>query len=137
MHPLRPAIDVNRMRVITAVRRATFIRFARNDVAIVACVRIAPLPRDTRMAVLESIVFGFLRVSPIALIQALADLASDNAADHGTADCRKYIATAFADLIADDTSSDTAQNHACAGVVDPSLAVAAGGEQRTHHQRNR
>ena len=86
MHLLRPSVDINLVGVIPAIGDASLIGAARDDFAVVARIRVAPLPRRARLAALQSVIFRFLRITAIALVQALANLAADDATDDGTRD---------------------------------------------------
>ena len=101
-HLLRPPVDIDRVRVITAVGdarayRAGSERFRRSgrcpDRATAAIRRIGRAPAHrTRLPAQAA----------VALVEALADLTADDAANHGAGNRRKRSALlALADLIAD------------------------------------
>jgi hypothetical protein len=102
-----------------------------------AGIGIAPLTRDAGLAALKRFVFGFLSVSAIAFIEALADFAADDAADNRTCNRRSDVATALAELIADKSACNAAEDEPCPLVIYAPLAVAAPGQHDDRQQRNR
>jgi hypothetical protein len=75
------------------------------------------LARDTGLAALERIVFGFLCEPAILRIHGPADLAADNAADNGTKRRSSDPARSSADLIAEDTAGHRSDHHARIGLA--------------------
>jgi hypothetical protein len=124
------------MGIVTAIRNAALIRPARDNVAIVARVRIAPSARNAGLATLQSVVFRFLSVAPVAFIQAFADFATDNATNDCASNGRGDVSASFAELIADKPARNAAEDQARPLVVYSPLAVAAASKHGDRHQRN-
>jgi hypothetical protein len=93
-----------------------------------ASIRVSPLARYTGLATLKRVELGFLRVTAVALIEVFADLAADDSANDGASHCRRHVAAAFAELIANEPAGDATENHPGALVIYAALPIAAPGK---------
>jgi hypothetical protein len=119
------------MGVVAAIRDAALIGPTRHNITVVAGIRIAPLPRNTRLTALESVVFRFLGVAAVAFVQAFANFAADDAADNSSSDRRGDVS--LAGLVADKATSNATEDQPRALIVYSALTVAAANKHSNRH----